>query len=411
MATFADSAPTIAPLTTTPPRVAAIDILRGLTMMVMIFVNELDGVRNLPWWNHHAPADINFMTYVDMVFPLFLFIVGLSLPLAIDQRLRKDPSISALWKHILQRSLALIVMGLILANAENVDPALTHLSGPAWTLIALTGAVLFWLVYSRDSQYAKLFRALRLIGLAMMIAMFAIFRRTTAAGATAWIDLSYPEILGLIGFSYLSVCILYIPTRRVLWAPLAWFAALITFCVLTIATGHLLTDPSYLYIWPFGNGAMPAMVMAGVVVSTIFREQHRWPKVRQKMWVSLGFAAACLAAGGLLTPLGISKIRATPTWCLYSIAAGTAIFAALYWLCDVKGRTRWAFFVRSAGSNTLLTYLLPDLYFFLLQLFGVTWFATHWNSGAPGAIRTAIFTACMLALSAVLTRMKIRLQL
>jgi predicted acyltransferase len=32
-------------------RIASIDILRGLTMMVMIFVNELAGVKGLPWWN------------------------------------------------------------------------------------------------------------------------------------------------------------------------------------------------------------------------------------------------------------------------------------------------------------------------------------------------------------------------
>ena len=72
------------------PRLASIDIFRGLTMVVMIFVNDLADVRGLPWWNYHMKADIDAMTYVDMVFPFFLFIVGLSIPLAIRQRLKKN---------------------------------------------------------------------------------------------------------------------------------------------------------------------------------------------------------------------------------------------------------------------------------------------------------------------------------
>ena len=64
-------------------RLASIDIFRGLTMTVMIFVNELSGVKGLPWWNYHMKANVDAMTYVDMVFPFFLFIVGLSMPLAI----------------------------------------------------------------------------------------------------------------------------------------------------------------------------------------------------------------------------------------------------------------------------------------------------------------------------------------
>ncbi len=52
-------------------RLASIDIFRGLTIAVMIFVNELAGVRGLPWWNYHMKANVDAMTYVDMVFPFF----------------------------------------------------------------------------------------------------------------------------------------------------------------------------------------------------------------------------------------------------------------------------------------------------------------------------------------------------
>lgn len=81
------------PIAGAPPRVLSIDIFRGLTMLVMIFVNDLAGVQGLPWWNYHIPSGVNGMTYVDVVFPAFLFIVGMAIPLAVERRLEKDPSI------------------------------------------------------------------------------------------------------------------------------------------------------------------------------------------------------------------------------------------------------------------------------------------------------------------------------
>ena len=77
-------------------RLASVDIFRGLTMVIMIFVNDLASVRGLPWWNYHMKANVDFMTYVDIVFPFFLFVVGVSIPLAFRQRLKKNPSLPAL---------------------------------------------------------------------------------------------------------------------------------------------------------------------------------------------------------------------------------------------------------------------------------------------------------------------------
>jgi heparan-alpha-glucosaminide N-acetyltransferase len=77
---------------TTSTRIASIDVFRGLTMAVMIFVNALSSVRGMPWWTEHAPASVDVMTYVDMVFPFFLFILGVSMPIAVAQRLKRNPS-------------------------------------------------------------------------------------------------------------------------------------------------------------------------------------------------------------------------------------------------------------------------------------------------------------------------------
>ncbi len=400
------------PATVTAPtgRIASIDVFRGLTMMVMIFVNDLAGVRGLPWWTYHAHMQQDVMTYVDMVFPFFLFIVGMSMPIAIAGRLKRNPSYVALWQHVLSRSIGMVVLGLILANAEKGDQVRMGLSTAAWALLGLTGAILFWLVPSRDTRRARIFVGVRLVGFLMIAGVFAVFRRTTH-GTTAWIDFSYPEILGLIGFAYFSVALLYVSTRRWLWAPLAWFVALTAFCALN--TAHIIRLPRHylLYYWPFGQGSSASIVMAGVVTSIIFLGKHRWQNLREKMWLALGFAVVTLAAAWILAPLGISKIRATPTWCLASVGASVLCFMLLYWICDVRRKTGWAFFVKAAGENTLLTYLLPDIYAYLTAFVGFTYLDHHFQTGASGVLGAVLFTFAILAVSAVLTRMRIRLQL
>ena len=166
-----------------------------------------------------------------------------------------------------------------------------------------------------------------------------------------------------------------------------------------------------MYIWPFSNGAMPSLVMAGVVTSSIFLGEHRWKTPWQRIQLGLLMAVVCFVAGWLLAPLGISKIRATPTWCLYSAGAAVLCFALLYWVCDIKQKRAWAALVRPAGENTLLTYLLPDFYYFITTLVGFTFIDQHFSTGALGVVRAIVFTLAMLAFSALLTRAHIRLQL
>jgi heparan-alpha-glucosaminide N-acetyltransferase len=126
-----------------PTRVASIDILRGLTMAVMIFVNALSSVPGLPWWTYHAHENQDLMTYVDMVFPCFLFIVGISMPIATDYRLKRDPSVIHLWLHVCMRVASLVGLGLILANAEKADSSQMLVNGNVWALIGLVSWALF----------------------------------------------------------------------------------------------------------------------------------------------------------------------------------------------------------------------------------------------------------------------------
>ena len=389
-------------------RVLSLDIFRGLTMLVMIFVNDLASVRGLPWWNYHMLPGVNGMTYVDAVFPSFLFILGMAIPLAVRKRLEMGDSMPRLWGHILVRVVSLIVIGILLANASKVDPRLTGISAGLWAVLALVGAMFFWNVYPRGGDRQLRYRMLKYAGLALLVVMFAIFRRTAKDGHVAWLDFGYWEILGLIARAYLAACLLYIPLRKKRWAPMALLVGLTALNVASrLGWVGFLRHIPYV-IWPFDAGELPSIAMAGIVASTIFLDSKLAQTFQQKAFWALGYAAVLLGAGWLLSPFGISKLGATPSWCLYCSGISVLLFLALYWLADVRHITGWATILKPAGSNTLLTYLLPDLFYFAMEALYIT---TQWNSGWPGVIRSIVFTFAMLGLAGLLTKLRVRMQL
>jgi len=77
-------------------------------------------------------------------------------------------------------------------------------------------------------------------------------------------------------------------------------------------------------------------------------------------------------------------------------------------VCDVLKQVRWATFVRPAGSNTLLTYLLPPL---CAAVFGRQVLFAQWDQGWQGVAQAVGFTAGIMAIAALLTRWRVRVQL
>src|SRR5476649_1742560 len=116
-------------------RVLAIDAFRGLTILVMIFVNTLAGVRGMPAWLDHESAGVDGMTFPDVVFPAFLFIVGMSIPFAMRQRLAAGDSFWQLQGHVLARAASLLALGVFMVNAEDgYNEAAMGMSIHRWSL-------------------------------------------------------------------------------------------------------------------------------------------------------------------------------------------------------------------------------------------------------------------------------------
>src|SRR5215471_13820055 len=127
---------------TRPLRVTSIDALRGFVMFMMIFVNDLAGAGKIvPDWmvhfsdRHHRGE--SGMTFVDLVFPAFLFIVGMSIPLALGARRSKGEPVWKTIGHILVRTISLLAIGILMVH-ETPDTAALGWSGNWWTVFMYT---------------------------------------------------------------------------------------------------------------------------------------------------------------------------------------------------------------------------------------------------------------------------------
>src|SRR5438045_2032896 len=120
-----------------PARITSIDALRGLVIFTMIYVNDIAGARHVPWWMKHFSDSFkgSGMTFVDLVFPAFLFIVGMSIPFALGARLTRGDSIWKILGHVLLRTVSLLVIGILIVTSES-GPSGKHIgwSRTAWTL-------------------------------------------------------------------------------------------------------------------------------------------------------------------------------------------------------------------------------------------------------------------------------------
>ena len=151
-------------------RIRSIDVFRGFTILVMIFVNDVSGVSGIPGWMKHKPADADAMTFVDVVFPAFLFIVGMSIPFAINKRLAKGDDFWKLQSHIIWRVVGLLILGVFMVNGEGgYNESAMGMSIAAWSLLFYLCAILVWNVYTfKNKKWKYLLQGVGAIGLLLL---------------------------------------------------------------------------------------------------------------------------------------------------------------------------------------------------------------------------------------------------
>ena len=388
-------------------RILSIDAFRGITILVIIFVNELAGVRDIPQWMKHMPRDADAMSFVDVVFPGFLFIVGMSIPFAINQRLKKGASFFQLQQHILFRTLGLLVLGFFMVNAEGgYDEKAMGISINLWSILFFAAVLLIWKVYRTSNKV--LVYTLRTIGFIVLIILAFIYRGKDGE----YITPRWWGILGLIGWAHLYSCIFY----QLLSGNKYLLTLMIAVCVVFYAIGNMHgVEHSDWWSWISarkGDAAHTSIVLCGIIVTLLFFDNATTVTKNFRFLDALAFAVFLFIAGYLLRPwFKISKIYATPTWCLYSAAFCTIIFSFLYWLIDRKKILGWTNFFKPAASNPLLTYIIPDIIYYVTALLGIVIVPHFLRSGWPGILWSAFFAVAVMGIVILLNKMKLKLQL
>ena len=391
-------------------RILSIDIFRGLTIFVMVFVNDLAGVSGLPDWMYHVAADADAMTFVDVVFPAFLIIVGMSIPLAIGRRFEKGEQLWEVLKHIAIRSIGLIVLGVFMVNAAEMNTEATPIPKSLWNVLFYLSVILIWNRYPKSPPGNKkyFYLGLQLVGIVTLIALWILFRKGEPGQLTGMTP-SWWGILGLIGWAYLLSSVIYLIVRNNLSAFIGILGLLL---VMVIGLRHPdIQLPVYL-AWlknETGHLIHTSLVISGVIMTLLLQQtaSDNTGKTQIKQLLLLG--GFSWLAGFFLRPLyGISKIYATPTWALYSIAFCCVTFVIIYWIVEVRHIKRWANFLTPAGVNPLLTYILPFIFYAVV---GFSYLPDYFNSGALGFIRSVLFSLAMLWVSSLLTKRGIVLKL
>jgi heparan-alpha-glucosaminide N-acetyltransferase len=392
------------------PRLRSLDVLRGLVVLVMLFVNDVAGVAGAPaWMKHISPSTADGMTFVDVVFPAFLFIVGLSLPLALERRLTGgDSGLSAL-RHVLARTGSLLVIGVLMVNTESPGSD-GRLNPHVWALVMYAGVCLVWMSPGTGSRERPSLRVAA--GGALLLALAFAYR---GRGEPGLIELrpQWWGILGLIGWAYLVACVLYLTFRK---RALAFAAAVpLLYCVyLAHGAGFFSALGAFNRLVSVGSalGSHAAVTASGVVLGLLLLDPGSTPRHRIRAAVLLGATLAVAAVllhslHGLSRMFIYNKNAATPPWCLLSSAYTAWLFAAAYWLVDVRGQGAGTGTLARAGQNALFAFVAGPIAYAALALLPAAlggldpwgWLGARFATGLP---RSVVFALAVTWVTAAL---------
>lgn len=266
-----------------------IDVFRALTMLCMIFVNDLGSLTGVPHWLTHAGAGEDFLGFSDIVFPAFLFVMGMSIPLSIHKRLDKGDSIISIIGHILLRSVALIIMGLFSVNiSDGGVSAELIFTKQQYVLLMILGFFLLWNNYPKGEGGKKwLFLLLRVVGFLLLAYLAFIYRSKTGE----WMQIRWWGILGLIGWAYVITSLIYLWLRD---KKIYLLVPLVLFLVLNMFGA---SEKLGVIDWIIpGNGSGVIFALLGVIISLFFvkfRDTKKSFKLNLVIiWCGLGLIGA-----------------------------------------------------------------------------------------------------------------------
>ena len=388
-------------------RVTAIDLVRAMTMILMIFVNDLWSLSGIPAWLGHVERGVDGIGLADIVFPAFLFIVGLSMPFALEARRKKGENTTQLLVHVITRSLALVVMGVFLVNGETINGEATGLPRPAWNTLCALSFILIWNSYPKDLSKTLIY-VLRSIG-AVVLLTLAIIYRGGDDGELYRFGPQWWGILGLIGWAYLASGIVTVLSDSKLTAVVAAWGF---FSILSMVY-HAGFVPSVLRFIPepIIGGTLTALTLGGTVTALVFRYYRERNDNRKLAIAMVAMAAGMIVLSVITRPYwGLAKLGATPAWLFLCSAFTILAFITVYWIADVLGKAKWFSFIRPAGTDTLLCYLMPYLIYATTRFLGIH-LPEFMLIGAVGLMKSFLFALLCVFITGWLSKPGIKLKL
>jgi len=391
-------------------RIHSIDIMRGLTLLLMLFVNDLN-MNVVPSWIGHMPADYDGMGLADWVFPGFLFIVGMAIPFAFSKRFTRGDSLYEVSRHIVTRTISLLIIGVLMLNTGRVDPELTGMGKNLWALLMYIAVFLFWNDYPEKEKRIFTVAGFKLAALAIFIILVFKFRsgepENNGSLITGWWG-----ILGLIGWSYLVSAYTYVLCRD---SILKIVLVTLIFLMLNILSELKLLDflnPVKPILGVVIDGNNPLIVLTGLTGGVIVKKFSS-SDYRKVIFILLGLGLFSLISGFFLRKwFIISKIQATPSWGMICSGISFLVFIMIYWIGDVMNKKAWAKFLKPAGENSLTTYLAPNILYHLIWMTGIP-LLIYKQSPEPVIViaGSLVWALLMVGLTALLTRYGIRLRI
>jgi heparan-alpha-glucosaminide N-acetyltransferase len=388
-------------------RIASIDILRALTMYFMIFVNDLWTLEGIPGWLGHAARGEDRLGFADIIFPLFLFIVGLSIPFAFKARRKKGETDVQIFWHIVKRSFALIVMGFVMVNLENINREMLTIAKPVYQILMATAFVLIWNMYPEKKAFKRIPEwVMNVLGVLILIFLAAIYKGGTVENPH-WMRPAWWGILGLIGWAYLLVATLYLLVgNRLVWLALIWVVLILLNVFQEVKPFSGFPDIQIVV-----GASNHALVMSGLLASVFYVKLNEKDKIKEFLAV-MGLLAVVSIAFGLITrpEWGIAKIGGTPSWTTICAGIGFGSFGILYILADVFNIRKWASIIGPAGRSTLTCYLVPYFYYGFYALIGYS-LPMVLRTGYVGIVKSLLFALLIVIITGGFEKLKIKLKI
>lgn len=302
-------------------RLYSLDVFRGATIAAMILVNNPGNDSAYAPLNH---AQWNGWTPTDLIFPFFLFIVGVSLVLSFHSRVQKGEAKRTLLLHTLRRSAVIFLIGLFLNGFPYFHLATWRVAGVLQRIaICYLAAAIITLYFGTRGIWIWISGLLIGYWIAMR---FIPIPRIGIPGT----DIPINDPNANLGW-YLDK--LYLPGRmyekvRDPEGILSTFPAIAT-ALIGVLTGQWLRRSDSEKKKTIG---MLAFGMTGIIAGQIW---NIWFPINKKLWTS--------------------------SFVLFTAGCALLALSACYWICDVKQRRLWTKPFIVFGTNAIVAYALADI--------------------------------------------------